>query len=298
MGTSRVSSGGTRSAYAGGYSDSIKRQLEIVRLPDKIRCKTCNKYRLMLSYSNRQLDLVRNAIVVNGPKTLSAGHATCRMCTGGQVTELTCCICGVTKGMSEFAKNQRSLHEQARCLNCVQGHKDAEPIIDENKLPTEGDIASTKGAITASHFGSSLAESTRRLILSDAPGNGTSFAGNTESVPAGGGVWVEPEQHDATSSREGFNISSYNSYSQATQAAKGAKSVDSGWELYGIKSSRVAASVASDVDRKFARIKAYKPEVQATTPSRVLPRVPEAIPESVVQSDEDEDDDDDITGFV
>jgi hypothetical protein len=69
--------------------------------------------------------------------------------------------------------------------------------------------------------------------------------------------------------------------------------------------------VASDADSKFARIKvsiqgwnarladyrqAYRPEMQATTP----PRVPEALSESVVHSDEDEDedDDDDITGFV
>ncbi|KAL5336456.1 hypothetical protein BJX70DRAFT_372808 [Aspergillus crustosus] len=175
------------------------------------------------------------------------------MCTGGQLTELKCCICEQVKGLSEFAINQRKEHEHARCLNCVQGHKDSEPILDENKLLTGSETSTTKGSITSSHVGSSLAESTRRLTLSETPGNGSSSVNNaSENVPHGGGIWVEPARHEAPSSKGGLGVSSYNPYSDATVAAGGAKSINSGWQTYGITSSRKTASVCSDAERKFA----------------------------------------------
>ncbi|KAL4879130.1 Stc1 domain-containing protein [Aspergillus karnatakaensis] len=280
---------GTRSAYAGGWSESIRRQLESAPIPDKLRCKTCGKYRLTShSYSNTQLDIVRNAYVVDGPGAFGLGLASCRHCTGGQTTELTCRICEITKPTTEFANAQRKELENARCLSCVQGYRETEPIVDENKLITDGDISSTKGTI--SDVGSSLAESTRRLTLTGTHTNGTFTERN---VPLDGGLWIEPNRNDANSSTQGPNLGSFISNSQAIQTAGSTKSVHSGWEKYGVKTPKMAASVRSDTDSKFAKVRAYKPEAPTTTPTHT----PTAVPKRVVESDE-EDEDSDPTEFI
>ncbi|KAL5051507.1 hypothetical protein BDW71DRAFT_54930 [Aspergillus fruticulosus] len=243
--------GDVPSAYARGYSESIKRQLETVPLPDKLKCKTCKKFRNINTYSKRQLDIFRNAFVVQGQRALTAGHATCRGCTGGQVMELRCCVCDQVKGLDDFAMNQRKEHEFARCLVCVQGHKDAEPVIDENKLLADDDLSTRQGMIT--NVGSTLAGSTSRLT-SDAPGHGSWFAGVTDNLPSGGGVWVEPERHEMNSSK-GQGLSSYGN-SQRNLDAFNANSVHSGWASFGVQRSEAATSLRSDGrEGKFAKVK-------------------------------------------
>ncbi|KAI9371271.1 Stc1 domain-containing protein [Aspergillus egyptiacus] len=285
--TNRRISGGkimsTPSAYAGGYSDSIRRQLESVNLPDKVRCKVCRKWRMQNAYSKRQLEILRNAIVVQGQRALNGGHATCRTCTGGQTMELKCCQCETVKGLDEFAINQRKEHENARCLVCVQGHADAEPVLDENKLLTEGTISATQRTVTASQFGTgSFAESSRHLTLSDAPGysRGSSYQ-DVDDNASDGGVFIEPERH---------NASAYNSRGQATGDAR---SVHSGWASWGVQGSNVPSSVRSDGEnRKFAKIKAWRPETDEKPPVR-LPETRRCIGES-----DDEDDDGGITDYL
>ncbi|KAL3439425.1 Stc1 domain-containing protein [Aspergillus tetrazonus] len=246
--TSHRLRGDVPSAYAKGYSESIKRQLETVPLTDKLKCKICKSFRNINRYSNRQLDIFRNAFVVQGKRALTTGHATCRGCTSGQVMELRCCVCDQVKGLDEFAINQRKEHEFARCLVCVQGHKDAEPVIDENKLLAEGDLLSTtQGTIT--HFGWVYKSPT-----SYGPCHGSSFADVTDNVPSGGGVWIEPERHEINSSRR-KGLSSYNN-SQRNLAAFNANSIHSGWASFGVQRSEAAASVLSDGrEGKFAKVK-------------------------------------------
>lgn len=97
--------------------------------------------------------------------------------------------------------------------------------------------------------------STKRLAPSDAPGLGSSATGVTEHGPQGGGVWVEPERHEANSSRgRVLNISSHGSDSHGNLAAIGANSVHSGWASLGIKKSEAAASVSANQERKFAKV--------------------------------------------
>ncbi|KAL4938509.1 hypothetical protein BDV06DRAFT_52442 [Aspergillus oleicola] len=271
------------SAYAGGYSETIKRQLESVPLPDKIKCKNCKKFRNASVYSKRQLDIFRKAFVVEGQPAIMGGHATCRGCTGGQIMELQCYVCDQMKGLDEFAINQRKEHQFARCLNCVQGHKDAEPVIDENKLLTEGEL-STWGTIT-SHVGSTLAGSTRQLA-SDLPGHGSFFAGATDNVPSGGGVWVEPERHEAN------NLSSYGFQSRRNLVAMNANSVHSGWASYGVARSEAASVHDHGKESKFARVKAWKPDAPEKQPTRLA-----EVNRNVGFSDEDEEDED-VSGFL
>jgi hypothetical protein len=55
---------------------------------------------------------------------------TCKTCTPQQTTELRCCICETTKGLQDFAKNQRKNPDVARCIECVQMHVGMEPGVD------------------------------------------------------------------------------------------------------------------------------------------------------------------------
>ncbi|KAL4741520.1 Stc1 domain-containing protein [Aspergillus similis] len=277
-------------AYARGYSESIRRRLETVPLTDKLKCKTCKKFRNINTYSKRQLDIFRNAFVVQGQRALTVGHATCRGCTSGQVMELRCCVCDQVKGLDEFAMNQRKEHEFARCLVCVQGHKDAEPVIDENKLLAEGDLLSTpQGTIT--NVGSTLAGSTSRLT-SNGLRHGSSFAGVTDNVPSGGGVWIEPERHEINSNR-GKGLSSYDN-SQRNPATINANSIQSGWASFGVQRSEAAASVRSDGrEGKFAKVKAWRPEeVSHNTPIRAR-----EVAKKADYLDEDEEEED-IESFL
>ncbi|KAL4952014.1 Stc1 domain-containing protein [Aspergillus filifer] len=252
---------GVPNAYAGGYNENIRRQLESVPLPEKIKCKVCRKFRGADKYSKRQLDIFRNAFVVEGQPATNKGYATCRSCTGGQTMELRCCVCDKTKSLDGFALNQRKEHEFARCLECVQDHRDAEPVVDEDKLLTDGGL-STRGTIT-SHVGSTLAGSIRKLT-SDTPGGGSSFAGATDNVPFGGGVWVEPERHEAT------NLSGYGSQGRSDLQSVSTNSVHSGWASYGVARSEAAASArGNDKGSKFAKIKAWKSDETEKPPVRL-----------------------------
>ncbi|BCS26533.1 uncharacterized protein APUU_51244S [Aspergillus puulaauensis] len=266
---------GSPSAFSGGYSEAIKRQLEGVTLPEKIKCKICKKYRNAHAYSKRQLDIFRNARVVQGQRANNAGYAACRNCTGGQVMELRCCICDQIKGLDDFAINQRKEHELARCIDCVQGHKESDPVVEDKRL-----LIDTEGTVTMSHIDSSLTGSTRRLT--DTPGNGSSFAGATENIPSGGGVWIEPERHD-THSRS--------SYGQANNlTAMDVNSVHSGWASFGVQRSNAAASVRADA-RKFAKVPAWRSEATENPPSRTR-----EVNNHVDFDDNDEDED--ITGYL
>ncbi|KAF5867030.1 hypothetical protein ETB97_006876 [Aspergillus alliaceus] len=102
-----------RNAYAGVYSDTIKRQLEKVVIPERFDNSSSTwsmstKLTTVPLKSQIQLDALRNAIVVKGGRALTGpGHAKCRECVGGQTVELRCIICDQTKSLEEFAKNQR-----------------------------------------------------------------------------------------------------------------------------------------------------------------------------------------------
>ncbi|KAL3496023.1 Stc1 domain-containing protein [Aspergillus germanicus] len=243
-------SSGVPNAYSGGFSESIQRQLERVNLPDKIKCKTCHKWRLIASFSKRQLSIVRHAVHEQGNRALSTGHASCLTCTNGQISELTCIVCEQTKALDGFANNQRKEHENARCLRCVQGHADAEPVVDENKLLTDSEYSTT---LTASHAASlsgstPFTGSTQASALSGYTTASENYSMRT--VGLGGNDSFESERHDAASSSAHDQLG-------LTYGV----SVHSEWEAWGVTASRAPSTVTTDDrHRKFAKIKAWKPE--------------------------------------
>ena len=96
------------SIYAGGYSEEKKARLQATKLPDKIKCKQCNKLKAKDAYSQRQLTDFRQRLARN-PKLAEESSATviCRTCTGAQVTELECTQCNTIKALEGFTKAQR-----------------------------------------------------------------------------------------------------------------------------------------------------------------------------------------------
>ncbi|KAF8539996.1 Stc1 domain-containing protein [Trichophaea hybrida] len=99
-------------------------------IPNEITCYVCKKSKPRSQYANRQLqkfaDTIHNPYAPAG-RCLTNPKTTCRTCTPQQTTELTCCICHKTKGLGQFAKNQRKTPTKARCQKCVQMHLDTEP---------------------------------------------------------------------------------------------------------------------------------------------------------------------------
>ncbi|KAL2851953.1 Stc1 domain-containing protein [Aspergillus pseudoustus] len=267
---------GVPNVHRGGFSEAIQRDLERVNLPEKVKCMTCSKWRLVTSFSKRQLALVRNAVVELGPGALKFGHGSCLNCTNGQITELTCLVCDKTKPLIDFANNQRKEHENARCLSCVQGHADAEPVVDENKLLTESDYSTTQGALTASHT-ASFSGSTRRFTSSEASAL-NSYTTADENLSLGGNSYIEPERQDAASSRNHQQL-----------GLNDARSVHSDWQSWGVTASRAPSTAATDdKPRKFAKIPAYKPE--STQDPNVPARSPEVAKKEVHDEVYDNDD--------
>ncbi|KAB8278645.1 Stc1 domain-containing protein [Aspergillus minisclerotigenes] len=227
-----------KNAYAGGYSDAIKRQLERVVIPDRVKCMTCKKIRMQSAYSKRQLDVLRNAIVVQGGRALTGpGLAKCRECVGGQTVELRCVICDETKGLEEFAKNQRHDRDHARCLGCVQNHTETEPVFEEQKLLAESEMSTAQDTTTSSQADDGYAYSTTYGEDEE----------DDDDYSIGGGVWVEPEcpqGNPPTKSKE----REYTGYDQQgiphrlSTPTTTPKSVHSGWASWGIEASSVQAN--------------------------------------------------------
>ena len=75
----------------------------------------------MANYSKKQLADLRFKILMYGKKNTQGAPAPpnsirCRICTGAQVTEMTCIICDEVKELDGFAKAQRRTPDEAVSL--------------------------------------------------------------------------------------------------------------------------------------------------------------------------------------
>ena len=111
------------SIYAGGYSEEKKAKLQATKLPEKLKCKQCNKLKAKDSYSQRQLTNFQQRLARNpGLASETIASVICRPCTGGQVTELECTQCNQIKALEGFTKAQRRDPDFAVSL-----HMDCDP---------------------------------------------------------------------------------------------------------------------------------------------------------------------------
>ncbi|GKZ17640.1 hypothetical protein AbraCBS73388_009957 [Aspergillus brasiliensis] len=293
------------SAFAGGYSQAVRNRLDKVVFPDRIKCGTCKKFRYIGAFSNRQLDILRNAVVVEGAAPATSGHARCRQCTGPGNTELKCAQCDRVKSIDEFAKNQRQERDAARCMNCVQKHTETEPLVDEIKQITEGGDT-TASSITSQAGGSSLTESLRRIQISGAHNEGSICSDDQdddEDLSTGGGVFLEPRHTDENSSTNRGKEKVFTGYDPQgnphiiTHRAEATQSCHSGWSVWGVKNKALGseagpAKAPPKRESKFAKIPGGRFE-KHEMPSMSIPESSGAT----IPSD-DEEESEELDGFL
>ncbi|GES57199.1 hypothetical protein ATEIFO6365_0001048600 [Aspergillus terreus] len=245
-----------RSDYAGGYNVDIKKRLESIEIPDKVKCILCKKIKMQSAFSNKQLEDLRHAIFTERINATLTGAVRCRECTGSQRFELRCSICDVVKGLDQFAKAQRHNGDFARCLDCVQNHVEADPVVDEQKL-----LADTEHT--------SLHASTVAASLIDATSYAESAHGSDD-----GGVSLN---HDGWIEQDTTNASS-------RHLTPFASSVHSGWASLGIGSEDTrrpspvvkTPSIVTREDSRWVKIRSRVKE--DSVPVRPPPATTQAVP--------------------
>ncbi|GFF36119.1 meiotic chromosome segregation protein P8B7.28c [Aspergillus udagawae] len=279
-----------RSAYAGGYSDEIKKRLQSVNIPEKIKCGTCNKIRSSSNYSNRQLEALRHVILSHGANVaLTKNNAKCRICSGNQTVELKCCICDKIKSLDEFAKAQRQDRDAARCMNCVQSHADAEPVLEEPKLLTESELSTAPDTYTTGQVESrSLIASTQRLTLKVAP-TAQHVGSSDEQEGIGGASLIEDHngKDNDNSARRGRPFTAFDSnrvaHRRSGSPSGTSPSVQGGWASWGVDANAtVTKPIKKAGNSKFAKVPSKRFEKHEAPTMRV----PEPIGATVPSDDE------------
>ncbi|KAI1980493.1 hypothetical protein LOZ39_000109 [Ophidiomyces ophidiicola] len=301
--------------------EAYQAALKKVELPDKVKCKVCKKIRPQQAFSKRQLEEFRKVIAKHGAGVLSA-HAACRSCTGQQVVELTCYVCDKTKTLEYFSKNQRRDPDSARCTNCVQGHLDSEPIMEDTKLLLDDDnvieaLADMGDALAANSFraltvgtdGNTPAASKygvtsdRTAMLSyktSAKGKGRDDGQDENEGLLDGGVWLEQGPVIDSRLRPGLPFPTIDANGKAhfctiSTPSEGATAAPSGWDLWknsGEPSTRTrtpsqAQDVYSDKNAKFAKVNGFR------LPKELAPSLclPEPTGRTVESDSEDSEED-------
>ncbi|PKX99120.1 uncharacterized protein P174DRAFT_427345 [Aspergillus novofumigatus IBT 16806] len=278
-----------RNAYAGGYSDEIKKG---------IKCGTCNKIRSSSNYSNRQLEALRHAILSHGVNVaLTKNNAKCRICSGNQTVELKCCICDKIKSLDEFAKAQRQDRDAARCMNCVQSHTDAEPVLEEPKLLTESELSTAPDTYTTGQVDSrSLTASTQRLTLKAAPTAQHVDSSGEQGI--GGVSLIEDHNGKENWARGGRPFTAFDSngvaHRRSGSLSVSPRSVHGGWATWGVDvNSTVTKPIKKAGNSKFAKVPQFAEfEKSKRFEKHEAPtmRVPEPIGATVPSDDEVGDD--------
>ncbi|KAF2498124.1 hypothetical protein BU16DRAFT_334767 [Lophium mytilinum] len=145
---------------------------------DRLKCGRCNKNKHQPQFSTKQLAEYR-AKVLDGYRNPSVN---CRVCSGGQVVELSCIECGKTKGLEEFAKAQRSNPDRAKCMACMEKHLALTPI-DEDRYEAPESAPVSKV----------IAEEAANLEYYDSAYGSSSLASENGDTTYGGGVALEQE---------------------------------------------------------------------------------------------------------
>ncbi|KAI5799946.1 Stc1 domain-containing protein [Geopyxis carbonaria] len=106
-----------------------------------IKCCVCKSMKPKEHFSNRQIakyiSTEQNKYAPAG-RTLKDPKTTCRQCTGKQVEELECIVCGIAQSLDKFGKTQRKQPDRARCLDCVEYHANVEPGMSPPTSDYEG----------------------------------------------------------------------------------------------------------------------------------------------------------------
>lgn len=221
---------------------------------------------------------------------LTKNNAKCRICSGNQTVELKCCICDKIKSLDEFARAQRQNRDAARCMNCVQSHTDAEPVLEEPNLLTESELSTAPDTYTAGQIDSlSLIASTQRLTVKAAPT--AQHIDSSGAQDMDGVSLIEDHNGKANSVRGGQSFTAFNSkgvvHRRSGSPPGTARSVHGGWATWGVDvNSTVTKPIKKGGSSKFAKVPSKRFEKHEAPTMRV----PEPIGATVPSDDEAIDD--------
>ncbi|KAF2655278.1 hypothetical protein K491DRAFT_716363 [Lophiostoma macrostomum CBS 122681] len=272
------------------YDPQFSKILDAIALPQKIKCGRCNMFRGQPNYSTRQLRDARMKIYEKGQQAVY--KISCNKCTGQPLVELECSMCNKTKGLEDFAKNQRNKPDSAECFACTEGRLDLTPVDEEVYedprkafLPAEGVENNNPDYWSSAHSARSTASQFDDQDREDTPAEGGGVT--LTLVDNFRGLRVHSSDMH---SRTGTLIESDDMYSHSGRAPSTGgpvQSVDDGWTVankksdkkpgvfdptkYGKPQSGATPSTLtnasmnsnytepSDNNGKWAKIKAYKP---------------------------------------
>ncbi|CAF9933087.1 MAG: hypothetical protein ALECFALPRED_005474 [Alectoria fallacina] len=255
-----------RSIYAGGYSEEKKRRLQSYKLPPKIKCAVCHKTKAVNFFSTiQQLELQNGLATGQIENAALEGWVPCVSCTPKQVTELECCICEEIKDLDGFAKAQRRLGENARCITCVailngdtpvdgsyrehfknqlgedeDGYGSDDSCSNAHENSTFGETESNAGVSLSSGSGYDLNQENLKTLNISSDGQSSkptaSQAATSASVPAtkrirvaaGTGKWQEFAKEgggESVESISGVEFTGFDHYGNAHQVVRPASTV-------------------------------------------------------------------------
>ncbi|RAQ99979.1 dna repair protein rad7 [Stemphylium lycopersici] len=110
------------------YNQNEIDRLKGIALPVKLKCGRCRKNLPQARFSSKQLTDARWQI---SQSSNIYKAINCVSCTGQQVVEVECTMCGKTKGLEDFAKSQRCKPDTAKCFKCVEQQLAEEPFNED-----------------------------------------------------------------------------------------------------------------------------------------------------------------------
>lgn len=107
----------------------MQRRLQGIPLPPKLKCDRCDKWKGTIEgFSQTQRDKAKYELMRNG---MTARYTvTCTRCVG-PLTEIECSVCGEVKGITSFARSQRTKPDQAKCYKCVERRLELDAINED-----------------------------------------------------------------------------------------------------------------------------------------------------------------------
>ncbi|KAF2199343.1 hypothetical protein GQ43DRAFT_473713 [Delitschia confertaspora ATCC 74209] len=257
-----------------GYSAATHASLNSIKLPDKVRCCRCLKWKAQTNFSHKQLNDAKYTILNGG---LNAPfNIKCRTCAGGPLTEVECFMCSETKGIEEFAKSQRCKPDHAKCMACVEKQLELEPIQEDKYDDPRGAYRAPEwnGEPYPDYWNPASISASSKTIT------GASTIGDEDNTTVydgagGGGISLAPymDNYSLTGSLISTEVDPYPPMSHGNSRNGGPVGDDKGWEKAKIKSwnskplTHSDASITGSVSSAFDPTKYGHPATRASDAS-------------------------------
>ncbi|KAE9972320.1 hypothetical protein BLS_004071 [Venturia inaequalis] len=303
-----VAKGGGYNVATGGYGSLTANQLKNIALPDKLRCKRCNKWKKadadgMENFSKKQLAGLREKIYHSGRGKQTPIDVVCITCNSGGNCELHCAYCDTTKGLESFALAQRKNPIAPKCLICMSEQLEFDPDAmaeelnnirrpaGELKVVTYDDDSDDDSDDGFSYeYTSDGDDNTSNVADSSAYGGDTTESGYDGSGVTGSRqISASLDTLNISTSSGGVQLSERHSDLSTWQTATGGRARKAAPSSTVVNGSNSSYSANVQVNKTgFAKIRAYKAPTERNTPMPEQSKKASKCTNSDWDSEEDE----------